>query len=123
MDIIGTGIDIVECARIGEMIGEHGAKFVEALSAEGLHSELGYPGPIPLYLYPVIKQKRTFGSSGWPFDSPAARKLWDYPEGTCPLAERACRETVVLPWNEGLRPEHVELMASAIRKVTAAYGL
>ena len=30
---------------------------------------------------------------------------------------------MVLPWNEGLRPEHVELMASAIRKVTAAYGL
>ena len=99
------------------------AHLVQALLAEGLTCELGYPGPIPLYFYPIIKDKRTFGRSGWPFNSPAARRHWDYQEGLCPQAEKACRETIILPWNEGLGPEHVELMASAIRKVTAAYGL
>lgn len=97
-----------------------GAGFVEALKAEGLPCELGYPGPIPLYLYPMIRDKKTFGSSGWPFNSPAARKMWDYGPGLCPVAERLCARTVILPWNEGLRSEHVALMAEAVTKVRRA---
>jgi dTDP-4-amino-4,6-dideoxygalactose transaminase len=99
-----------------------GRQVVEALNAEGLPAELGYPGPIPLYLYPMLRDKKTFGSSGWPFDSPAARRKWTYEPGTCPVAEAACRETVVLPWNEGMRPRHVRLIADAVRKVIGAYS-
>ena len=97
------------------------AQCVQALAAEGVACELGYPGPIPLYLYPVIRERRTFGRSGWPFTSPPARKEWHYPPGTCPIAEQMCRETVILPWNERLEPDHVALIAAAIRKVVQAY--
>lgn len=96
---------------------------IAALRAEGLYCEQGYPGPIPLYLYPVIREKTTFGKSGWPFDSPASRKKWTYEPGLCPVAERLCSQTVVLPWNEGLKSEHVGLVAQAISKVCCAYGV
>ncbi len=97
------------------------SRFVKALSAEGQDCEHGYPGPIPLYRYTMIKDKKTFGNSGWPFDSPAARKKWDYSSSLCPKAEDVCSRTVILPWNEGLRPEHVKLTAEAILKVVNAY--
>jgi len=98
------------------------AAIVDALQAEGLPCELGYPGPVPLYLYEMMKERKTFGSSGWPLTSPAARKQWSYPEGLCPQAEKACRETVVLPWNEGLKERHVRLIAEALFKVVRAYA-
>lgn len=65
-----------------------GAAFVKALAAEGVGCEQGYPGPIPLYLYPVIRDRRTFGRSGLPFTSPPARKDWRYPPGTSPPRSR-----------------------------------
>ncbi|MFH1616499.1 MAG: DegT/DnrJ/EryC1/StrS family aminotransferase [Planctomycetota bacterium] len=98
-----------------------GQEIADALTAEGLYTELGYPGPIPLYLYPVIKDKQTFGSSAWPFNSPNARKIWNYEQGLCPLAEKACKETIVVPWNEGLKDKDVELIARAIIKIIDNY--
>ena len=95
---------------------------VRALRAEGLCCELGYPGQIPLYLYSLIREKKTLGSSGWPFDSPAARGKQVYEPGLCPQAERACRETVVLPWNEGLESSHVDQIGGVIEKVAGAYS-
>jgi dTDP-4-amino-4,6-dideoxygalactose transaminase len=97
------------------------AEFVAALCAEGVKCEQGYPGPIPLYLYPVVREKRTFGKSGWPFQAPVARRRWEYPPGTCPVAERLCQETVVLPWNERLNFTHIDAIATAVRKVARAY--
>ena len=78
-------------------------------------------GTDPAYLYPVVRDRRTFGKSGWPFTSPPARKEWHYPIGTCPVAEQMCRETIVLPWNERLQPAHVAAIAAAISKVLRAY--
>ncbi len=97
-----------------EMLDASGEQIVRELNAEGLKCELGYPGPIPLYAYQMIREKKTFGTSGIPFASPAARKVWDYPEGTCPVAEMLCRRTVIIPWNEGMRQEHVDLILNAI---------
>jgi perosamine synthetase len=99
--------------------GDEAAWFVKALQAEGLAAEQGYPGPVPLYLYPMIRDRKTFGRSGWPFDSPAARRRWEYRTGLCPRAEEACQKTVILPWNEGLREADVRLIADAILKVAA----
>lgn len=97
------------------------AAVVSALIGEGLAAEQGYPGPIPLYLYQMIRDRKTFGQSGWPFDAPTARRRWDYQEGLCPRAEEVCRQTVVIPWNEGLRSDHVDLIGSAIHKVLNTY--
>jgi hypothetical protein len=64
----------------------------------------------------------TFGTSGFPFTLPNARRQWDYSGSLCPVAELACRETFCIWWNEGLRPEHVEEIGTAIEKVVQAYS-
>jgi len=110
------------CFRLDvQQLSVNVATIVQALVAEGLPCEHGYPGPVPLYRYPVIKDHKTFGNSGWPFTSPAARQCWEYPQGLCPKAEKACQETVILPWNEGLRSSHVQMIAEAIHKVLSFY--
>ncbi|PKL14611.1 MAG: glutamine--scyllo-inositol aminotransferase [Spirochaetae bacterium HGW-Spirochaetae-8] len=96
------------------MLDTDGESIAKELRSEGLKCELGYPGKIPLYLYPMIREEKTFGTSGLPFTSPSARKRWKYEPGLCPVAEQACQETIMLPWNEGMRDEHVELIAHAI---------
>lgn len=95
---------------------------VKALVAEGLDGFLGYPAAVPIYKYPVIRDRLTFGSSGLPFSLPSARRTWDYSEALCPVAELACKETFCLWWNEGLQPEHADTIAAAIRKVLIAYA-
>jgi len=100
-----------------------GERIAAALNAERLGCELGYPGTVPLYKYPMIRDRITYGRSGWPFDSPAARRTWDYGEALCPEAEKACTETIVIPWNEGLTSAHVEIIAAAIGKVFGAYRI
>ena len=97
-----------------------GAGIVRALQAEGVEVFLGYPGPIPLYRYPVIRDHLTFGTSGWPFTLPGVT-VPDYNGRVCPLAEAACRETVLLWWNERLTTAHCDQIAGAIRKVLDHY--
>lgn len=94
---------------------------VEALNAEGLYSWQGYPGPIPLYLYPVVKDHLTFGTSGYPFTLDDRTKSHVYAPGLCPKAEKACQETIVLPWSEGMGKAEVDLIAHALEKVFNAY--
>ncbi len=104
-----------------ELLRANTETIIKALTAEGLTCEHGYPGPIPLYLYKMIREKKTFGKSGWPFNLPGGRKKWNFEEGLCPQAEKCCRETVILPWNERLQSDHVELIGAAIGKVLNAY--
>lgn len=94
---------------------------MKALTAEGIDGFVGYPGPIPLYKYPVIREHKTFGTSGWPFTLAAARN-WNYADEICPVAEKACRETVCMWWTEGFGDDHPGEIAAAIAKVVAAYG-
>jgi len=98
-----------------------GGTFAQALVAEGIDCFNGYPGNIPIYKYPVIKDGKTFGSSGWPFTFQDADECADFEGELCPLAEEACRQTMVIWWNEALTSEHAELMAQAVAKVVNAY--
>jgi dTDP-4-amino-4,6-dideoxygalactose transaminase len=94
---------------------------MKAMTAEGIDGFIGYPGPIPLYRYPVIRDRLTFGSSGWPFTLPGVTRNWDYSEVLCPEAERACAETVCMWWSEGLTAIHADRIGDAIEKVVTAY--
>ena len=94
---------------------------MKALAAEGIDGFVGYPGPIPLYKYPVIREHKTFGTSGWPFTLDGVQRNWNYDDEICPAAEQACRETICLWWSEGLTEQHADLIAEAIAKVLAAY--
>lgn len=94
---------------------------VDALNAEGLYSWQGYPGPVPLYRYPVVKDHKTFGHSGYPFTLDKRTRSHSYELGLCPKAERACQETIILPWSEGMTSEEVTIIGDALEKVFTAY--
>lgn len=100
-----------------------GVAITQALEKEGVECDLGYPGAVPVYMYPSIREKKTFGNSGWPFTSPPAREQWDYDLGLCPKAEKIYKETVIMPWNVGLTSGHVNLLAKAILKVFSHYKI
>ena len=97
------------------------ADTVAAMKAEGIDGFLGYPGPKPLYRYPVIQDHKTFGTSGWPFTLSGLDRNWDYTTPLCPAAEQACTETVCLWWNEHLSQEHLGQIHDAVEKVLTAY--
>lgn len=98
------------------------ADFVKALVAEGIDCFLGYPGKMPLYRYPVIKDALTFGTSGFPYSLPGVENAEHHRQPNCPEAEKACVETVCIWWNECFTRDHVEQIAVAIRKVLFAYA-
>jgi dTDP-4-amino-4,6-dideoxygalactose transaminase len=75
-----------------------------------------------LYLYPVLKEKITYGASHCPFDCPFYGKKLEYREGDCPNAERVLREILTLPINEFYGEPDVSDMARAIRKVATYYA-
>lgn len=95
---------------------------MRALAAEGIDGFVGYPGPIPLYRYPVIRDRLTFGTSGWPFTLPGVTRNWDHSDPLCPQAEKACAETICMWWSEALTESHAAQIADAIRKVLSAYA-
>ncbi|MDP7636335.1 MAG: DegT/DnrJ/EryC1/StrS family aminotransferase, partial [Phycisphaerae bacterium] len=92
-------------------------RFVEALKAEGIPANWGYTGK-PIYLCTEgLKKKRTFGSSGYPFDSPYYGKKIEYEEGLCPVAEKELSRVTTLELNEDWTTADAEDAAAAIRKV------
>lgn len=93
--------------------------FNEALNAEGIPSSFGYIKK-PLYLYPVLKEKITFGKSHYPFDLPEARKV-DYKEGDCPNAEKLLNKVITIPINEFYEDEDIEDIVEALKKVSDYY--
>lgn len=95
---------------------------MRALSAEGIDGFIGYPGPVPLYRYPVIRERMTFGSSGWPFTLPGVARNWNHADALCPEAEKACAETICMWWSEAITDQHADWIAAAIRKVVTAYA-
>jgi len=94
--------------------------FVRSLSAEGIPAGFGYIRK-PLYLYRILKEQVTFGSSHHPFDYPTPYRRVEYKEGDCPNAERVLKEIVTLPINEFYTEEDVNDIARAIRKVADYY--
>jgi perosamine synthetase len=95
---------------------------MKALAAEGIDGFVGYPGPVALYKYPIFRERKTFGTSGWPFTLPGgSSRNWNFDDELCPVAEKACRETICMWWTEGLEQRHTEQIGDAIAKVVAAY--
>ena len=96
-------------------------ELMKALVAEGIDGFIGYPGPIPLYRYPMIREHKTFGNSGWPFTFEGVRKD-DFGSPLCPEAEKACKETICMWWTDRMEERHLVQIAGAIGKVIAAYS-
>ncbi len=75
----------------------------------------------PAFECQVLKEKRTFGASGFPFVGPhmAGRHPISYKPEDYPGTYEALRGVVVLPINEKYQPEHVDYVADAIKTSAA----
>lgn len=98
-------------------VGADNSAFAQALVAEGIPANSGYLDR-PLYLVPALRDRRTYGRSGFPLTCPPARQEIRYRPGDCPVAEGLIDQyLLVLPWNERYSEADVDDIAAAIGKV------
>jgi len=96
-------------------------EFAQALNAEGIPCNCGYI-PMPLFEYPVIKDRKTFGSSGLPWTLPQARKNIAYNRESFPGTIKALSELIVISWCEGIANEDADDVFQAIKKLVSYYS-
>jgi perosamine synthetase len=90
--------------------------FAKALIGMGLPCGWGYTVK-PIYLCTeALTQKRTFGTSGYPFRSQFYDREIEYKPGLCPVAERELLETITVSLHEGWTRKDVRDAAAMIRK-------
>jgi dTDP-4-amino-4,6-dideoxygalactose transaminase len=104
-----------------ETLSISSGEFSSALGAEGIPASHGYI-QIPLYMFPILRDKKTYGSSHCPFECPLHGSQIEYHQGICPNTEEILRRIITLPMNESLSVEDVEDMGRAIGKVAEHYG-
>ncbi len=68
----------------------------------------------PAFQCQIIRDKRTFGNSEWPFSLADAEAL-DYSPERFPGTFEALAKILVLPWNEAYQKDHVAYVANAMR--------
>ena len=97
------------------VLGVSTRQFGEALLAEGVPGWVEYIID-PLYLSPVFAERKTYGSSGYPFVEWPGQK---FARGLCPNAELALSRIIALQWNENYTESHIKQIAGAIEKVVS----
>lgn len=96
-------------------------EFAKAVSAEGIPASTGYIKK-PLYMFRILKDQVTYGSSHCPFDCPRYNRKIEYREGDCPNAEKVLGELITIPVNEFYTEEDVYDIFRAISKVANYYA-
>jgi len=73
----------------------------------------------PAFMCEVLRDKRTFGKSHWPYDGECRKDEppVDYNPESFPGTLDGLAHILVLPWNEKFTDEHVDYWANAIREV------
>jgi len=99
-----------------DTVGVDASTFNEALKAEGIPSGHGYIKR-PLYMFPVLRDWKTYGNSGCPFTCPHARPQKQYVKGMCPTTEAILDNIITIFINESFTDEDAEDIARGIRKV------
>jgi dTDP-4-amino-4,6-dideoxygalactose transaminase len=99
-----------------DVLGVTPSEFSEAIRAEGMPFRVGYI-PNPIFEYPVIRDRKTFGSSGIPWTLPQARKGITYDRADYPGTMQFLTETFVTSWNEGMTEDDVKDIAGGLSKV------
>jgi perosamine synthetase len=73
----------------------------------------------PSFMCEVFQKRRTFGSSGYPFNL-ARPEAVDYDKAKFPMTFKALEDVLVLPWNELYTDEHIHYIADSIRECVEA---
>jgi perosamine synthetase len=93
-------------------------ELARALQAEGVSFSAKYV--TPLYTGPVLRDRQTYGDSGFPFGSPYTSRPFDYAPGLCPVFEQAREQLLLISVDEQWTDEDADNVASAIEKVFSA---
>lgn len=88
-----------------------------AMAAEGIPFSAKYVSP--LYTWPALADRQTYGASGFPFNSPYTDRPFDYAPGLCPVFEEAREHLIVLGIDERWTEADADDVALAVRKVLA----
>ena len=94
-------------------------EFTSAVSAEGVKAE-GYT-PIPVHLQELFTKQVGYGRTHCPFDCPVYGKKIQYKAGDCPVAEKLCKQDVVIPCYHSLRGSDLNDIAAALTRVARWY--
>lgn len=93
-------------------------EIARALQAEGVPFSARYV--TPLYTWPVLRDRQTYGDSGFPFNSPYTSRPFDYAPGLCPVFERVREQLLLISVDEQWTDADADDVAAAIEKVFAA---
>ena len=85
------------CQYYADKSGVSRENFIKALNAEGLPTNPGRTGYLPVYWNPLYQERVSIWKEGYPFDAPYVSRKVTYPKGLCPEAERFFKRTVGLP--------------------------
>jgi len=94
-----------------QAVGVSTLDFVTALRVEGVKTSKEFP-PRPLFEHDMLRDRQTYGQSGYPFtESCRPPELADLP-GFCEFASRV----VPIGWSSQVKRKHVKSIAAAIRR-------
>lgn len=99
-----------------KQLGVDYAEFGKAIRAEGLPFGVGYI-PHGVFEYRAIRDRITFGTSGYPWTLPGARKGIEYRREDYPNTMRYLSSHFGMNWTEGITVGDARDIAKAIKKV------
>jgi dTDP-4-amino-4,6-dideoxygalactose transaminase len=95
------------------------AEVAAALRAEGLPFSAKYV--TPLYTWPVLRDAKTYGDSGFPFRSPYTSRPFDYAPGLCPVFEARREHLLLISVDEQWTDRDADDVAAGLQKVFGAF--
>jgi len=101
-----------------EKLGIATSKLAQALSAEGAPCGAHYIGQ-PIFMYDLLRQKRIYGDSTYPFSLQPAGQEVRYERGECPQTERILDDLLQVSVNEKMTDEDVNDIIACFEKVWA----
>jgi hypothetical protein len=66
-----------------------------------------------------LRDRQTYGQSGFPFNSPYTDRPFDYAEGLCPVFEAARERLLLISVDEQWTDDDADDIASGMKKVFA----
>lgn len=94
--------------------------FARALQAEGMPANGPYL-EYPIYKYPALAEKRTYGTSRFPWSAADIARDIDYASIHLPGTERFLETTMLMLMNPSFTDEDIEGFGQAVKKVAGYY--
>jgi dTDP-4-amino-4,6-dideoxygalactose transaminase len=92
----------------------------DALKAEGI--PFGAKYVTPLYTWPVLRDRATYGTSQFPFVAPFTTRENDYRPGLCPVYEARREHLLLISLDEQWGDQEITDVIAALRKVITAFS-